>query len=74
MTDSLNTFDVTGAGVQVDSGPFVVSVEYLTTTFPFTFATTITHDGNGCTPGKNLVYTPRADGRTRPASVPPATG
>jgi hypothetical protein len=57
-TDSLNTFDIADDDVQIQSGPFVVSLEYLNDAVPYTFATTITHDGNGCTAGKNLVYTP----------------
>lgn len=45
-----------GSAPQIASGPFSVTLEFLNQNSGNPFAPSVIHDGNGCQPGKNLVY------------------
>lgn len=42
--------------IRVESGPFMVTLEFLNDNAGNVFAASTVHDGNGCQPGKNVIY------------------
>lgn len=40
----------------MDGGPFTVTLEFLNSNSGNFYASTVVHDGNGCQPGKNVVF------------------
>ena len=42
--------------ITINSGPFTVTLEFLNANAGDPFAPSMIHDGNGCQPGKNVVY------------------
>lgn len=59
LTDGvINEFDVEPlpGEIIVDSGPFTVTLEFLNQNSGDFFAPSVVHDGNGCQPGKNVVF------------------
>ena len=59
LTDgTINQFDFEPAPGQIviNSGPFSVSLEFANSNDGNIFAPSVVHDGNGCVPGHNLVY------------------
>ncbi len=52
----INEFDISAANVMVNSGPFTVTLEFLNQNAGNIFAPSVVHDGNGCIPGKNVVF------------------
>ena len=54
----INEFDLEPlpGEITIDSGPFTVTLEFLTDNAGDTFAPSMVHDGNGCQAGKNVVY------------------
>lgn len=42
--------------ITIDSGPFTVTLEFLNENAGNIYAPSMVHDGNGCQPGKNVVY------------------
>jgi hypothetical protein len=42
--------------ILIDSGPFMVTLEFLNENANNFFAASTVHDGNGCQPGKNVIY------------------
>lgn len=59
MTDGfVNLFDLEQypGEIVVNSGPFTVTLEFLNQNAGDIFAPSVAHDGNGCQPGKNVVY------------------
>jgi hypothetical protein len=53
----INTFDISQAGGNriINGGPFTITVEFLNQNAGNVFAPSVTHDGNGCIPGQNVV-------------------
>jgi hypothetical protein len=56
-TGEFNTFAIDSTVAAIASGPFVVSLEFLNTNVGFLMGASVVSDGNGPTPGRNLVYT-----------------
>lgn len=59
MTDGfINEFDFEPlpGEITVNSGPFTVTIEFANTNSGDIFAPSVVHDGNGCQPGKNVVF------------------
>jgi hypothetical protein len=59
LTDgSLNEFDLEPlpGEILVNSGPFAVTLEFLNQNAGDVLAPTVAYDGNGCQPGKNVVF------------------
>ncbi|UCF06875.1 MAG: T9SS type A sorting domain-containing protein [bacterium] len=59
LTDgAINEFDLEAqlGEVIVESGPFTVTIEFLWDNVGDPYAPSVIHDGNGCQPGKNVVY------------------
>lgn len=59
MTDGfINQFDLEPypGEIVVASGPFAVTLEFLNENSGDIFAPSVAHDGNGCQPGRNVVY------------------
>jgi len=54
----INEFDLTGLPGDrlITGGPFTVTLEYLNANALDFFAPSTVHDGNGCMPGKNVVF------------------
>ncbi len=42
--------------IVINSGPFTVTLEFLNSNSGDVFAPSVVHDGNGCQPGKNVVF------------------
>lgn len=58
LTDGfINEFDFEPlpGEIMIDSGPFMVSLEFYNSNAGDIFAPSVVHDGNGCQPGKNAV-------------------
>lgn len=59
LTDGyINEFDLEplAGEIVVDSGPFTVTLEFMTANNGDPYAPSMIHDGNGCQSGKNVVY------------------
>jgi hypothetical protein len=59
MTDGfVNEFDIefVAGNKIITSGPFTVTLEFLNQNAGNPFAGSVVHDGNGCQPGKNVVF------------------
>jgi hypothetical protein len=59
LTDGvINEFDLEPLPGQIiiDSAPFTVTLEFFNQNAGDPFAPTVVHDGNGCQPGKNVVF------------------
>jgi hypothetical protein len=59
LTDGyINVFDLEPlpGEIIIDSGPFTVTLEFLNSNAGNPFAPSMVHDGNGCQPGKNVVF------------------
>jgi hypothetical protein len=63
MTDGfINQFDLepSAGEITVASGPFTVTLEFLTANAGNFFAPSVVHDANGCQAGRNVVFVPPA--------------
>lgn len=59
LTDGvINEFDLEPlpGEIVINSGPFTVTLEFLNQSADNFFAPSVVHDGNGCQPGKNVVF------------------
>ena len=59
LTDGfINQFDIEPipGNKIIDSGPFLVSLEFLNANAGMFFSPSVVHDGNGCTSGRNAVF------------------
>jgi len=59
LTDGfINEFDLEAqlGNVFINSGPFTVTLEFANSNVGDPFAPSVVHDGNGCQPGKNVVF------------------
>jgi len=59
LTDgAINVFDLepSPGEVIINSGPFTVTLQFLNSNAGDPYAPSAVHDGNGCQPGKNVVY------------------
>jgi hypothetical protein len=59
LTDGvINEFDLEPlpGEIIIDSGPFTVTLEFYNQSDGDIFAPSVVHDGNGCQPGKNVVF------------------
>jgi len=59
LTDgAINEFnlDPLPGEIVINSGPFTVALQFLNANAGNPYASSVVHDGNGCQPGKNVVY------------------
>ncbi|MCH8243719.1 MAG: hypothetical protein IH897_14080, partial [Planctomycetes bacterium] len=40
----------------INSGPFTVTLEFMNANAQDIYAPSVVHDGNGCQPGKNVIF------------------